>query len=151
MKKFKDEGGQLMYCPLTGSFAYGGQMKKKGVCKVIGGYYWITGYRMNEPAHRAAFHLMGDERLTRDMVVDHINGNKLDNRWFNLRAVTHTVNSRNTGLQKNNKSGITGVRWNGKRWSVVISGGKTRTFSTLLDAAAYRRSMEVKLGYRRQK
>ena len=41
--------------------------------------------------------------------VDHIDRNKLDNRERNLRVVTSRQNTRNRGLQSNNKSGIIGV------------------------------------------
>lgn len=36
------------------------------------------------------------------MVVDHINGNKLNNCQFNLRIVTHRVNSLNVDKKKKN-------------------------------------------------
>lgn len=41
--------------------------------------------------------------------IDHINHDKLNNKWDNLRAVNNTTNSRNTGLSKNSTTKINGV------------------------------------------
>lgn len=47
--------------------------------------------------------------VSREMIVDHVNRNTLDNRIKNLRVVTHSQNMQNRNLQKNNSTGIRGV------------------------------------------
>ena len=42
--------------------------------------------------------------------IDHINHIGLDNRIINIREVTHQENHKNRPMQKNNTSGIVGVR-----------------------------------------
>lgn len=44
-----------------------------------------------------------------DMEIDHINGDKLDNRRENLRICTHSENVLNQPIHKNSKTGKKGV------------------------------------------
>ena len=55
-------------------------------------------------------------------ILDHINGNKLDNRIENLRPATSSQNNSNSVKQKRNTSGIKNVYWNKniKKWTVII-------------------------------
>ena len=56
--------------------------------------------------------------------IDHINGNRSDNRIQNLRVVTQQQNSHNQqNINKRNKSGFRGVCWNRKssKWQASIS------------------------------
>ena len=47
--------------------------------------------------------------------IDHINGNKRDNRKTNLRIATKSGNNMNQGLRKDNTSGVKGVHWDSRK------------------------------------
>jgi hypothetical protein len=57
-------------------------------------------------------------------IVDHVNGNGLDNRKSNLRFCTKSQNSANRTSIQDNQSGILGVHWDKKRlkWVMQIRG-----------------------------
>jgi len=54
--------------------------------------------------------------------VDHINNDRTDNRWENLRGSSRIENSRNRRLPKNNRSGAIGVHFSNleRKWVAVI-------------------------------
>ena len=55
--------------------------------------------------------------------VDHIDGNRLNNRIENLRPATAIENAYNCKMSKNNTSGVKGVSWNKgtKKWEANIN------------------------------
>lgn len=55
-------------------------------------------------------------------VVDHINGNKLDNRRHNLRLATHSQNCANSVIRQDNTSGYIGVSAvsNSNKWRAYV-------------------------------
>lgn len=58
-------------------------------------------------------------------IVDHINGDGLDNRRANLRICTHRQNMANRKRSKHASTPYKGVQRNGKRWvAVLVDGGK---------------------------
>lgn len=63
-------------------------------------------------------------------IVDHTNGDKLDNRRSNLRTCTNAQNSRNQKIRSNNTSGFKGVSKNGGRdkWEAYIRTNYKRKF-----------------------
>ena len=102
--------------------------------------------------HRLAFELMGVD-IPEGMEIDHINHNRSDNRWSNLRLVTHSENQRNASKRKDNTSGVVGVNWNKqfKRWSARIHVDGRRinlgTFTEFSKAVDPRKNAEVLYGF----
>lgn len=70
-------------------------------------------------AHRLAVFYMTGEWPS---VTDHINGDRSDNRWANIRATDSKGNARNLSTRHDNKSGHKGVTWDSRRekWLVQI-------------------------------
>lgn len=84
-----------------------------------------------------------------DMVVDHINHDKLDNRKDNLRICSTRQNTMNQDVSKNSTSGITGVTWdktNGKWMAYIKVNYRQITlgrFTNLDDAIQARMDAEI--------
>lgn len=75
-----------------------------------------------------------------DKVVDHKNGNTLDNRRCNLRICTHIENMKNTKLRTDNTSGYRYIHFSKERsvWYVQIKRKRIGTFKILEDAVKAR-------------
>ena len=84
-----------------------------------------------------------------DMVVDHINHDRLDNRKENLRICSTRQNTMNQDVSKNNTSGITGVGWDksSNKWIAYIKVNYRQItlgrFSNIDDAIEARRNAEI--------
>ncbi len=65
------------------------------------------------------------------MVIDHIDGDKLNNQKSNLRIATVSQNCANRGKIKNNTSGFKGVVQRGKKWRAQLkSNGVQKQFGS---------------------
>lgn len=88
--------------------------------------YWRLkdGYAVNVLSNgktiRLARYLLHIDNQENDLVVDHINRDRLDNRKENLRIVTQHENSFNASIGKNNKSGFIGVYRSRNKWVADI-------------------------------
>lgn len=74
------------------------------------GYYIVDVNRRTYKVHRLIYSMCYGG-IPGGMQVDHINGDRTDNRVGNLRLVCHTLNARNRGLRRDNKTGVNGVSW----------------------------------------
>ena len=102
-------------------------------------------------AHRVAWAIHYGEHPVGQ--VDHINGNRQDNRISNLRDVTNAENARNIALSKLNTSGVPGVYLHKQtnKWCAQIAAfGRTVSiglFEEFGDAVIARKAAERVLSY----
>jgi len=87
------------------------------------------------------------------LVTDHINGDSLDNRRDNLRAVTHTHNMWNRAARADRRSRFKGVTFDKRRgkWAAVIQVNNSPIFlgrfqSEEAAGAAYARRAALEFG-----
>lgn len=88
-----------------------------GRSKILKKYYQKSGVQMQR--------LLMRDVVKEGLLVDHINGDKLDNRKENLRLVTMSQSNANRGKinfkHKNDKwSKFVGVSWDRNKWRAII-------------------------------
>jgi hypothetical protein len=97
-------------------------------------------------AHRVIWAMMTGKWPKHE--IDHINHDRPNNRWCNLREANRGQNARNISRPKNNKSGVMGVHWwkTGRLWQVyarrdghrVVKYAKTFKNAVVLRDCLYR-------------
>ena len=75
--------------------------------------------------------------VSKEMKVDHINHDTLDNRKSNLRICTQAQNTRNRKKPNTNRSGYKGVCWvkNDRKWKSSVGSYYLGLFENKIDAA----------------
>lgn len=115
------------------------------------GYVVICIRGETHSAHQVAWVYMTGQRHEGE--IDHIDGDRANNRWVNLRGVTRRENGRNQAKPKHNTSGVVGVTFDTKagRWMAnIMVSGRTKTlgrFDMFEDAVAARKAAEVRFDF----
>lgn len=159
---------RLDYCPETGSLTWLPAPRELFQCDRIfkswnsrysgkqagtpfQGYLSVSINKRLFLAHRLAwFHFHG---VWPEQDIDHINGDRSDNRMANLRSVSRSENLRNAAISSANTSGVRGVDWFkpiGKWRARIRADGKEVTvgyFDAKEDAVAARKEAERRYGY----
>lgn len=115
---------RLNYDPQTGEFRWKVRAGRGLPGMIAGtahnrGYWQIRVCDELHLAHRLAWLMTYGEWPAED--IDHINGDKRDNRIANLRAASRSQNMANKGPNRNNTSGYKGV-WYFKRTGKWMAG-----------------------------
>jgi hypothetical protein len=120
--------------------------------KTAYGYFQMNVNGWPYLVHRLIFLYMTGKFPEHD--VDHINGDRTDNRWCNLRQVSRQDNLRNRGLGRRNTSGHLGISYDKekKKYHAYIGIGDGERinigyFVTLDDAISARKQAEKDYGY----
>jgi hypothetical protein len=119
--------------------------------KTLNGYLQVGICGKLKIVHRLIFVYM--EGVEPEEDVDHINGDRSDNRWENLRKVSRRENLRNAGLRTDNNSGVIGVCFSKShnKWIANISSDSKRinigNFDTKEEAIKAREEYEKLLNY----
>jgi len=104
----------VSYDPDTGVFTRLVSKARAKVGDVMGvmdpsGYVLIPLNNRLYRAHRLAWLYMTGSWPVE--FIDHIDRNRANNSWKNLREASATVNAQNSSLRSDNKSGVKGVTW----------------------------------------
>jgi len=141
---------KLKYSKRTGQFVWKtphpSSHVKPGhiVATKLNGYLCVKLLRRKYYVHRLVFLYVTGVMPPRSRKVDHINGEKIDNRWKNLRLVSAAQNNRNQGRHRTGITGVRPTKWGTWEARIQIRGRLIHmgTFKTREEAMAMRRKAE---------
>ena len=117
-----------------------------------------TGYRalrvrgLYIATHRAIYQMVHGA-LEDGLDIDHIDGDRLNNKIENLRTVTRGENGKNKRLPRTNSSGIIGVNWSKphSKWKAVIKHNQhiyyLGLYTSKEEAAKVRMEAAIRFGF----
>lgn len=112
-----------------------------GCFDVNDGYWAIKVKQVKYLAHRLIWiYVYGS--IDKDLVIDHIDGNKLNNKIENLRLVTNRENLHNSHRHRAGKLAGTSYHKRAKKWSAQIY-----VNSKLFHIGDYRTEIEAHMAY----
>lgn len=144
----------VKYDQNTGKFFWRHSVKSQIAGKEAGTYtkqhvgMTVNGHR--KCAHQLAFLYMKGYIPEE---IDHIDRNRFNNAWDNLREITSSDNNVNISLRENNTSGVTGVSFDkkSKKWRAYISYHNKRVefekSDDFVDAVKKRYKAEIHYGF----
>lgn len=120
--------------------------KEAGRSANLHGYHKIKYKGMAYPVHRVVYAMFHGDSL--DMEIDHIDGDRSNNKIENLRLANRSQNTINTRNNAINTTGVVGVYWHKRdgRWTAFIRKNDRSlhlgNFGHIFEAAAARKSAE---------
>lgn len=129
-----------------------GRIGKCGHLDKSQGYHNVYVDSTRYKTHRIIWKLYYGE-FDENLEIDHINGNRSDNRIVNLQAKTLQENQKNRKISINNKSGVIGVSYNKRQkvWQARIGHNNKDIhlgfYLKKKDAVKARKEAEILYGY----
>lgn len=145
------KNGKLFY-RITPQCLGGSRIKNVEAGFVVSGYKKVNIKNKHYRLHTLIFIMhYGDsviEKLNNGLIVDHIDGNKLNNRIKNLRLSTRSENAKNSKAKRKRTlpKGVYHNRW-GRFVAIISSDGKRfeKSFLTIDEAVTWRNLMGKKI------
>jgi hypothetical protein len=135
------------YDPVTGSLKWREDGRKHSAGDEVGclntGYRWVKIRRCKYGVHRLIWLYMTGAWPSQ--LIDHINRDRADNRWANLREAGRLENSRNRKrVKRGSSSGFVGVSKVGSKWRARVTvNGKNENVGRFETAEAAARARDA--------